>query len=269
MARRAVARGATAEPSRCAAPRARRTLGRRARCSALLAGRHRRAASRSRSANRRRPGTARGCSRLRPGRRFARTARARLRDGRSERSASDRRVCHERLAERLEPMSFGADCRREVDSVANKGKSQDAFSFLPPLAGAASGSTASLRKMNSRRQFLITAPFGLLGAVTACRNAPESQQQGTPPAGAPPTFGTAPAVGPEVSPATFAEAEKLAQVEMTHAQRTMAARSWRTTMAAMLERRTGPRKIALEPTLAPATRWNPVISDQSTGPAAD
>ncbi|HET7373336.1 MAG TPA: amidase, partial [Gemmatimonadaceae bacterium] len=123
--------------------------------------------------------------------------------------------------------------------------------------------------MNSRRQFLITAPFGLLGAVTACRNAPESQQQGTPPAGAPPTFGTAPAVGPEVSPATFAEAEKLAQVEMTHAQRTMAARSWRTTMAAMLERRTGPRKIALEPTLAPATRWNPVISDQSTGPAAD
>ena len=37
--------------------------------------------------------------------------------------------------------------------------------------------------MNSRRQFLITAPLGLLGAVTACRNAPESQQQGTPPAG--------------------------------------------------------------------------------------
>jgi Asp-tRNA(Asn)/Glu-tRNA(Gln) amidotransferase A subunit family amidase len=123
--------------------------------------------------------------------------------------------------------------------------------------------------MNSRRQFLITAPLGLLGAVTACRNAPESQQQGTPPAGAPPTFGTAPAVGPEVSPATFAEAEKLARVEMTHAQRTMAARSWRTTMASMLERRTGPRKIALEPALAPATHWNPVITNQSNGPTAD
>src|SRR5512146_2369342 len=118
--------------------------------------------------------------------------------------------------------------------------------------------------MNSRRQFLITAPLGLLGAVTACRNEPEVQQPGTPTAGAPPTFGTAPAVGPEVSTATFAEAEKLARVEMTDAQRTMAARTWRTTMAALLERRAGPRKIALEPTLAPATRWNPAITTQST-----
>jgi Asp-tRNA(Asn)/Glu-tRNA(Gln) amidotransferase A subunit family amidase len=123
--------------------------------------------------------------------------------------------------------------------------------------------------MNSRRQFLITAPLGLLGAVTACRNEPEVQQPGTPTAGAPPTFGTAPAVGPEVSTATFAEAEKLARVEMTDAQRTMAARTWRTTMAALLERRAGPRKIALEPTLAPATRWNPAITTQSTGPTAD
>ncbi|HTJ24099.1 MAG TPA: amidase [Gemmatimonadaceae bacterium] len=123
--------------------------------------------------------------------------------------------------------------------------------------------------MNTRRQFLITAPLGLLGAVTACRNEPEVRQPGAPPAGAPPTFGTTPAAGPEVSPATFAEAEKLARVELTDAQRTMAARSWRTTMAAMLERRTGPRKIALEPTLAPATRWNPAITNQSTGPAAD
>ncbi|HSQ28926.1 MAG TPA: amidase [Gemmatimonadaceae bacterium] len=123
--------------------------------------------------------------------------------------------------------------------------------------------------MNTRRQFLITAPLGLLGAVTACRNEPEVQQPGAPPAGAPPTFGTTPAMGPEVSPATFAEAEKLARVELTEAQRTMAARTWRTTMAALLERRTGPRKIALEPTLAPATRWNPVITNQSTGPAAD
>ena len=123
--------------------------------------------------------------------------------------------------------------------------------------------------MNSRRQFLITAPLGLLGAVASCRNGSESQQQGTPPAGAPPTFGTAPAAGPEVSPATFAEAEKLAQVEMTHTQRTMAARTWRTTMAALLERRTGPRKIALDPALAPATRWNPAITGQSTGPVTD
>ena len=40
-------------------------------------------------------------------------------------------------------------------------------------------------------------------------------------------------------------------------------------MAALLERRTGPRKIALEPTLAPASRWNPAIIAQPSGPSAD
>ncbi|MFI5229794.1 MAG: amidase [Gemmatimonadales bacterium] len=40
-------------------------------------------------------------------------------------------------------------------------------------------------------------------------------------------------------------------------------------MASMLERRTGPRNIALEPTLAPATRWNPLLPGVSTGPARD
>src|SRR5215469_5089961 len=99
--------------------------------------------------------------------------------------------------------------------------------------------------MNTRRQFLITAPLGLIGAMAACKGegpggAP--QQTGEPVAGAPPTFGTAPAVGPEVTPATFAEAEKLAQVTMTDAHRQQAAASWRTSMASMLERRAGPRK---------------------------
>lgn len=89
------------------------------------------------------------------------------------------------------------------------------------------------------------------------------------PLGAPPAFNTAPPVGPTVSPATFAEAEKLAQVQMTDAQRRMAAESWRTSMAALLERRTGPRKVMLEPGLAPATRWDPVIAGETTGPASD
>src|ERR671920_1014209 len=75
--------------------------------------------------------------------------------------------------------------------------------------------------------------------------------------GAPPAFNTAPPVGPEVSPTTFAEAEKLMQVSMTPAQREMASHSWRTSLAALFERRTGPRKLALENTLAPATRWTP------------
>ena len=108
--------------------------------------------------------------------------------------------------------------------------------------------------MNTRRQFLIQAPIGLLGAMAACRGEEPVQQTGTPVAGAPPAFGTSPEVGPAVSPATFAEAEKLMQVEMSASERAMAAASWRRSLAALLERRTGPKKIALESTLAPATR---------------
>ncbi|HEY5086653.1 MAG TPA: amidase [Gemmatimonadaceae bacterium] len=124
--------------------------------------------------------------------------------------------------------------------------------------------------MNSRRQLLIQAPLGILGAVAACRSeekVPNDGQSATP--GAPSAFNTAPAVGPEVSPATFAEAEKLTQVQMTDAQRRMAAESWRTSMAPLLERRIGPRKLPLEATLAPATRWDPVIAGETTGPLRD
>jgi len=72
-----------------------------------------------------------------------------------------------------------------------------------------------------------------------------------------------------VSTTTFAEAEKLMQVTLSDSERQMAAASWRRSMAALLERRTGPKKIELEPTLAPATRWNPVLPGQSTGPTRD
>src|SRR5689334_11695225 len=123
--------------------------------------------------------------------------------------------------------------------------------------------------MNSRRQFLIQAPVALVGAALACRaNEQKPGAGGTTSAaatpGAPPAFNTAPPVGPEVAPATFAEAEKLVQVQFTDAERQTMAKSWRTSMAALLERRTGPRKIALEPTVAPATRWEPA----SIAPAA-
>src|ERR1041385_2989903 len=123
--------------------------------------------------------------------------------------------------------------------------------------------------MNSRRQFLIRAPLGLVGAVAACRGEDLKKKPDAPPAGAPPTFGTAPLAGPEVSATTFAEAAKLAQVQMTDAERAMAAASWRRSMASMLERRTGPRKVTLEPTVAPATRWNPVLSSAGATPARD
>ncbi len=109
----------------------------------------------------------------------------------------------------------------------------------------------------SRRKFLATTSLGLLGAAVAGRGS--AQTVSNLPPGEPPAFGTGPAVGPEVSPATFAEAEKLARVQMTDVHRTMAAQSWRRTMASLYERRTGPRKVALEATLAPASRWDPLL----------
>ncbi len=87
---------------------------------------------------------------------------------------------------------------------------------------------------------------------------PVSQNADLPP-GAPPAFGAAPAVGPEVSAATFIEAEKLVEIEMTRADLAQAAENWRVQMAPLYERRTGPRKLELEPTLAPATQWNPSL----------
>ncbi|HUW53608.1 MAG TPA: amidase [Rhodanobacter sp.] len=123
--------------------------------------------------------------------------------------------------------------------------------------------------MKTRRQFLANAPLGLLGLAVASRIEAENSEVAKPPPGAPGAFNTAPAVGPEVTPATFAEAEKLAQVTLTDAQRAMAAASWRTSMAGMLERRTGPRKIALEANLAPATVWDPILPGHAVGPARD
>src|SRR5438270_5671511 len=115
--------------------------------------------------------------------------------------------------------------------------------------------------MNTRREFLLRAPLGLLVAATACRNeSPTSNSQSTPTtAGAPPTWGTGAGAGPPVTPATFAEAEKLMQVTMTDAERQQAADSWRHLLAPYLERRTGPRKLAIEVTDAPATLWNPML----------
>ena len=124
--------------------------------------------------------------------------------------------------------------------------------------------------MNTRRQFLIRAPLGFLAAAAACREQHTAiPTPPPPPPGAPPTFATAPEAGPVVTPATFADAELLVQVKMSDAERAMAAASWRQSMAPLLERRVGPRKVALEATLAPATRWNPVLSGPPAGPAHD
>ncbi len=117
----------------------------------------------------------------------------------------------------------------------------------------------------SRRGFLSGAALGL--AMSGCKK-PNSPSSDLPP-GAPPAFGTTPAAGPEVASGTFAEAEKLVRFEMTPAERDVAAGSWRTTMAALYERRTGPRKAPIEPEVAPATIWNPILPGQKAGAERD
>jgi Asp-tRNA(Asn)/Glu-tRNA(Gln) amidotransferase A subunit family amidase len=130
--------------------------------------------------------------------------------------------------------------------------------------------------MNTRRQFLISAPLGVLVAASACRNEPttnspssQSGPSGSTTAGAPPTFGTGAGSGPEVTPATFAEAEKLMQVAMTEAERQQAAGSWRQSLAQYLERRAGPRKVSIADTDAPATLWNPMLPGLPAPPSTD
>jgi Asp-tRNA(Asn)/Glu-tRNA(Gln) amidotransferase A subunit family amidase len=109
----------------------------------------------------------------------------------------------------------------------------------------------------SRRDFLMITSLGFLGAAATARVL--AQAASNLPPGAPPAFGAGPAFGPEVSEATFGEAEKLLQFSLTEPERAMAAASWRKTLASVYERRTGPRKLALEDTLPPATTWNPMI----------
>ena len=123
--------------------------------------------------------------------------------------------------------------------------------------------------MKTRREFLTQAPLGLLGAVVAANAMAQAGSASAPPPGSPGAFNTAPPVGPALTPATFSEAEKLQQVVLTPAQRAMAAGSWPTSMAGLLERRTGPNKIALADSLAPATVWDPILPGQHVGPAHD
>ena len=116
----------------------------------------------------------------------------------------------------------------------------------------------------SRRKFLKNASLGLLAASDGSAQPAQSKE---PPPGAPPAFNTAPPVGPPVSADTFAEAGKLVQVTMTQPHRALAAASWRTSMASLYERRTGPRKVPLEPSVAPWSQYSATLPGQSAGPA--
>ncbi len=127
----------------------------------------------------------------------------------------------------------------------------------------------------SRRQFLTRTSVGLVAAAVAPvisvaeEKGGHCQEPAPPTPGAPPAFGTGPAVGPEVSPTTFAEAEKLTQVQLTSADRTLAAESWRVNLASLYERRTGPRKVALQPSVAPWSRYVSALPGELVGPQRD
>ncbi|MGA8529325.1 MAG: amidase [Acidobacteriaceae bacterium] len=116
----------------------------------------------------------------------------------------------------------------------------------------------------SRRRFLLQSSAGLVTAAVAPALVDLDAQQTPPAPGTPPAFGTAPAVDPEVSAATFAEAEKLVRVEMTPHDRAEAASNWRESMAPLYERRTGPRKVDLDPGLQP---WSRILAAQPGIPA--
>ena len=119
----------------------------------------------------------------------------------------------------------------------------------------------------SRREFLTQSTLTLLGAAAAT-TASLAQNPATPTTpGAPPAFGTAPAVGPEVTTNTFAEAEKLVQFPLTEKDRAQAAGNWRQAMAPLYERRVGPRKVAIPDTAVPYSRWDCTLPGMNPGPA--
>src|ERR1700720_4577099 len=123
----------------------------------------------------------------------------------------------------------------------------------------------------TRREFLTEAAVGLAAAAASAAGVvpAEAQDPSQQPAGAPPAFGTGPGVGPQVSVNAFTEAEKLVQIELTKPQLEMAASSWRGNLASVYERRTGPHKLDLPPSVAPYSSWNPVLPGRKVGPERD
>src|SRR5256885_16602273 len=112
----------------------------------------------------------------------------------------------------------------------------------------------------SRRDFIATTSIGLIGAAAIPAEQAPTQNPSEPTAGAPPAFGGGPAFGPEVSTNTFAEAEKLMQFELRPDERTTAAESWRRSLDSVYELRVGPRKAAIQSSVAPYSQGNPILS---------
>jgi len=129
----------------------------------------------------------------------------------------------------------------------------------------------------TRREFLTEAAVGLAGVAAGAGGvAPAAAQdpaQQTPasqqPAGAPPAFGTGMGVGPQVSVSTFAEGQKLVQVEMSKAHLEQAASSWRGNLSEVYLRRVGPHKVELPASAVPYSSWNPALPGLKVGPGRE
>src|ERR1700675_4116932 len=119
---------------------------------------------------------------------------------------------------------------------------------------------------NSRREFLTQSALTILGATAAKSSLAQTPATPSTP-GAPPAFGTSPAVGPEGTPTTFAEAEKLVQFPLTEKDRAQSAGNWRSAMAPLYERRVGPRKVTIPDTTVPYSRWDCAFPGTNPGPA--
>ncbi len=115
--------------------------------------------------------------------------------------------------------------------------------------------------LRTRREFVAGAvavgvAIGGTDGSGQVGGAPQTTAQaGTP--GAPPAFGTAAVAGPEVTVETFAEAEKVVQAPLTVKDRAEVAGNWRQSMAALYERRVGPRKVAIPETVVPYSARTP------------
>lgn len=118
---------------------------------------------------------------------------------------------------------------------------------------------------HSRRDFLAAASITLMGL--AADQSTQAQVPSTP--GAPPAFGTAPSVGPEVTPEIFASAEHLVDVTLSPAERAEAAGNWRSAIAPVYERRTGPKKVTIPSEVQPYSHWKAQLPGQTLATQRD
>lgn len=112
----------------------------------------------------------------------------------------------------------------------------------------------------TRREFLAGGAVGI-GALAGGSLTVADPGDPTPVSSSGASSSTGQLPGPPVSADTFVQAEKLARVSLTPRQRDQAAASWDTNFSPLFERRTGPRRVPLSPTLAPYSTWAPLPED--------